>query len=147
MENNYEWLNCLCGTLKYKDWYDEKVICFDYHKAVSSANSDVAYINAHDIIGITNDRYVDNDNPPTWFELLEKLSRFHRFRASSFNRCKEDLIQLIHSEDLFPLDYKRVYEWNGSYYISTGHHRLTLAKFLDVREIKVFVSHVIEMNK
>ena len=149
MENNYTWLNRLCdNTLKYEKWYDDKVIYFNYHKAVLfTISSDVEYINAHDIVGITNDGYADKDILPTWFELLEKLSRFHHIRASFSNLCKEDLIKVIHSEDIFPPDYKRVYEWKGSYYISTGHHRLTIAKFLDVKQVKVFVSHVREMNR
>lgn len=148
MENNFAWLNHICdNTLKHEDWYDDKVIYFNYHKAVMSASPDIEYINARDIVGITHDGYIDKDTPPTWSELLEKLSRFSRFRETSSNRCKDDLIRVIYSEDVFPPDYKRVYEWNGSYYISTGHHRLTVAKFLSVTQIRVLVNHVAEMNK
>lgn len=47
MENNFAWLNHIYdNTLKHEGWYDDKVIYFNYHKAVMSASPDIEYINA-----------------------------------------------------------------------------------------------------
>lgn len=128
MGNNFEWLNSICNNiLVHKVWYDDQVILLNPHNTVCRWDED-GYINACDIVGITNDYYCARITP-TWLQLLENLKRFSRFQNDNRNHGLEDLIKIIHSEDVFPPDFKRVYELNGQYYIGTGHHRLTVAKF------------------
>lgn len=146
MSNNYNWLNNICNnTLVYNDWHDDQVILLNPHNTIERGDED-GYINACDIVGITNDGYCGRITP-TWLQLLENLKRFSRFQYDHRNQGLEDLIRIIHSEDVFPPDFKCVYELNNQYYIGTGHHRLTVAKFLDARQIKVQIIHVCQKER
>lgn len=145
--SNYNWLNSICNnSLIKEDWYNEQVCYIDYRKCITSSTAQ-EYIKACDIIGITNDHYFENTPSLSWFELLENLSRFYKFRDSIKGKNDKDLINLIHSRELFPPDFKRVCEWNGRYFILTGHHRLTIAKFLNIDNILVEVNHVHQISQ
>lgn len=146
MADKYSWLNNICNnSLVYKDWYDDQVILLNPHNTTFGDDED-GYINACDIVGITNDSYCERKTL-TWLQLLENLKRFSRFQYDRRNRSMDDLIRFIHSDDIFPPDFKRVYELNGQYYIVTGHHRLTVAKFLNIKQIKVGIIHVSQTRK
>ncbi len=138
---NFNWLNLTCNNSIIKEnWHNEPVGYIDYHKCIINYSAK-EYINTCDIVGITNNHYFPCSPSLTWLVLLENLSRFYKFRSYNRIKSEKDLVNLIHDQDLFPPDFKRVCEWNDRYYILTGHHRLTVAKFLNIDQVLVEVMH------
>lgn len=140
---NFDWLNFKSNkTLRHEDWHNERVLYLNIGEInILDCVTRKGIINASDIVGIARDDYCKY-HPLSWLNLLNNLRRFRRYEADKRNIDRDNIIALIHSTDVFPTDSKQVFEIENQYYILSGMHRLTIAKFFNVKDIELEIIHI-----
>lgn len=146
-EERKSWLKSFQPNYENQKWHNNKVyhptdlIHFDFFKLYKIYN---AKIDTKDIIGI---EYGFEYNCPTygkrnidWNYMLESLKRLDRV-VNNF-KTKKKLISHIHKNN----DTKTVLKYGNNYFITSGQHRLCLAKYLEINEVKVSV-HEYKLDK
>ncbi|WP_289200833.1 hypothetical protein [Phocaeicola sartorii] len=114
------------------DWYSDKVIWYggELEKEFWHVNTVTKLINPNKIIGSTH--LLSCSNQISWLNYLESLPRMNSF-------LKMDLNQLINFITCGKENHKTCIEINNKYFITSGNHRLTLAKFLNIESVNMEV--------
>lgn len=115
------------------DWYQDKVIWYggELRKEFCYVDTVTKSINPNEIIGSTH--FLACSNQISWLNFLENLPRMDSF-------LKMDLNQLINFITYGKENTKSCIEINNKYFIDSGNHRLTLAKFFNIEAVNVEVS-------
>lgn len=115
------------------DWYKDKVIWYggELSKEFYYVDTITKSINPNEIIGSTH--FSVNSNQISWLDFLENLSRMDSFLKMNPN-------QLINFITYGKENPKSCLEINNKYFIESGNHRLTLAKFLNIEAVNINVS-------
>ncbi len=135
-----EWLKKIHGEFKDMLWHDEKVFHptelkhFEYFKEYAVYDKE---INPKKIIGIKYDFGYNcpsyGDRSIDWKYMLKWLKRLDRV-IDNF-KTKEEVIKHIQKNT----DPKAVLKYGGHYFTTSGQHRLCLAKYIELDEVKVSV--------
>ncbi len=142
MISNYEWLDQMCN-IGEKTWHNDKVKQIydieNHEYYIDKKEGERVLIDTSKIIGIKHGSYGNKGEDITWFDLLKFLKRFRLIKK--YQNSREEIIKHIHTIYKHDGGNLRVIDYNGSYFITSGIHRLTIAKFLELKEVEVYIEY------
>ncbi|MCD4665860.1 MAG: hypothetical protein K8R68_11375 [Bacteroidales bacterium] len=132
--SNYQWLKDVAG-IESKSWHNDHVMHVgeiensEYYIWGKRYNM---VIDPKLIKGIIYSYGYNDNRTITWIKLLESLKRFDYVRKNF--TTKSLLIDHVHNDYNQP---KSLRKYGDIYFTTSGQHRMALAKFLEVPEVKV----------